>query len=84
MAHMIESLNGVAQIAYAGDVPWHGLGTKVPNDLTPEQMLDAAGLNWTVEKVPAYANVAGQNVAIGQSALVRSMDRDKAGNILLS
>jgi hypothetical protein len=81
---MIESLNGVAQIAYAGDVPWHGLGTKVPNDLTPEQMLDAAGLNWTVEKVPAYANVAGQNVAIGQSALVRSMDRDKAGNILLS
>ena len=74
MAHMIEMVNGKAQMAYAGDVPWHGLGTKVPNDLTPEQMLDAAGLNWSVEKVPAYAKVGGKNVAIGQSALVRSMD----------
>ena len=74
MAHMIEEVNGVAQMAYAGDVPWHGLGTKVPNDLTPEQMLDAAGLNWTVDKVPAYAKVNGSNVAIGQSALVRSRD----------
>ena len=74
MAHMIETVNGKAQMAYAGDVPWHGLGTKVPNDLTPEQMLDAAGLNWSVEKVPAYANVGGKQVDIGQSALVRSMD----------
>jgi phage/plasmid-like protein (TIGR03299 family) len=74
MAHMIESVNGKAQMAYAGDVPWHGLGTKVPNDLTPTQMLEAAGLNWSVEKVPAYAKVGGKNVAIGQSALVRSFD----------
>jgi len=74
MAHMIESVNGKAQMAYAGDVPWHGLGTKVPNDLTPAQMLEAAGLNWSVEKVPAYAKVGGKNVAIGQSALVRSFD----------
>ena len=74
MAHMIEEINGKAQMAYAGDVPWHGLGTKVPNDLTPIQMLDAAGLDWTVEKIPAYAKVGGRDVEIGQSALVRSMD----------
>ncbi len=74
MAHMIEMVNGKAQMAYAGDVPWHGLGTKVPADLTPEQMLDAAGLNWSVTKVPAYATIAGEQVAIGQSALVRSFD----------
>jgi phage/plasmid-like protein (TIGR03299 family) len=74
MAHMIESVDGKAQMAYAGDTPWHGLGTKVPNDLTPLQMLEAAGLNWSVEKVPAYAKVGGKNVAIGQSALVRSFD----------
>jgi phage/plasmid-like protein (TIGR03299 family) len=71
---MIEMVNGKAQMAYAGDVPWHGLGTKVPADLTPEQMLDAAGLNWSVTKVPAYATIAGEQVAIGQSALVRSFD----------
>ena len=74
MAHMIEEIDGVAQMAYAGALPWHGLGTKVPNDLTPEQMLEAAGLDWTVEKIPAFANIAGKEVNIGQSALVRSRD----------
>lgn len=74
MAHMIEMVNGKAQMAYAGDVPWHGLGTQVPADLTPEQMLEAAGLNWSVRKVPAYAEIAGQQVAVGHSALVRSFD----------
>jgi phage/plasmid-like protein (TIGR03299 family) len=74
MAHEIEEINGKAQMAYAGDVPWHGLGVKVPADLTPTQMLDAAGLNWSVEKVPAYAKIAGKQVAVGQSALVRSTD----------
>ena len=58
MAHNIEMLNGVAQMAYAGDVPWHGLGTRVPNDLTPAQMLETAGLDWTVDKIPAFATVA--------------------------
>jgi phage/plasmid-like protein (TIGR03299 family) len=74
MAHMIEEVNGIAQMAYSGETPWHGLGTKVPNDLTPVQMLDAAGLNWTVEKIPAFATVAGEQIAVGKSALVRSRD----------
>ena len=74
MAHEIEHVNGKAQMAYVGDVPWHGLGVKVPADLTPDQMLEAAGLNWSVEKIPAYAKVGGKQVKIGQSALVRSFD----------
>jgi len=75
MAHMIEMINGKAQMAYTGEVPWHGLGTLVPADLTPAQMLEAAGLDWTVEKIPAYAEVAGQKVAVGKSALVRNIDQ---------
>jgi phage/plasmid-like protein (TIGR03299 family) len=71
---MIEMVDGKAQMAYAGELPWHGLGTKVPADLTPVQMLEAAGLDWSVEKIPAFAKVGGKNVNIGQSALVRSMD----------
>ena len=31
-------------MAYAGEVPWHVLGRKVSNDLTPEQMVKAAGV----------------------------------------
>jgi phage/plasmid-like protein (TIGR03299 family) len=74
MAHMIEMVNGKAQMAYSGDTPWHGLGVKVPSDLTPIQMLEAAGLNWSVEKVPAFADIAGIRTPVGQSALVRSSD----------
>lgn len=48
MAHLIETM------AYAGEVPWHGLGTKVDNTMSPDEMLVAAGLDWTVSKRPAY------------------------------
>lgn len=75
MAHNIEFVDGKAQMAYAGETPWHGLGTPVPADLTPEQMLEAAGLDWTVSKVPAYSKVGGKNVDIGWSALVRDRDQ---------
>lgn len=74
MAHELEIVNGVAQMAYAGETPWHGLGKKVPYDLTPEQMLDAAGLNWTVRKVPAFATIGDVQINIGHSALVRDID----------
>jgi hypothetical protein len=68
MAHMVETM------AWSGEVPWHGLGKKVLPDLTPEQMLYEAGLDWTVEKIPAFAEVNGKKVAVGKSALVRSSD----------
>jgi phage/plasmid-like protein (TIGR03299 family) len=74
VAHEIEMIGNVAQMAYAGETPWHGLGHRVPADLTPEQMLEAAGLNWEVEKIPAYAKVGGKNVRVGRSALVRKTD----------
>ena len=45
MAHMIETM------AYAGEVPWHGLGVPVSNDLTPAQMMQKAGLDWKVREV---------------------------------
>ena len=48
MSHEIETM------AYAGETPWHGLGNKVSNDMTPEEMLVAAQLNWTVSKRQAY------------------------------
>jgi len=64
----------IETIAYAGETPWHGLGTKVPADLSPDQMLKKAGLDWSVRKVQAYAEVAGKKVAVGKSALVRDSD----------
>jgi len=66
MAHMVETM------AYAGEVPWHGLGTKVPADLTPEQMLEAAGLDWEVEKVDL--TYGDNQIVPGKKGLVRSSD----------
>ena len=40
MSHKVEKM------AYAGQTPWHGLGQKVSNDLTPQEMLVAAELDW--------------------------------------
>ncbi len=57
MAHMIEFLDGKASMAYAGETPWHGLGTEVPNDLTPAQMLKAAGLDWKVNPVISFVKI---------------------------
>lgn len=75
MSHELEMrADGTARMVYAGQKPWHELGKEISSDLTPEQVLIEAGLDWTVEKVPAYATVAGKKTAIGWSALVRSED----------
>jgi phage/plasmid-like protein (TIGR03299 family) len=49
MAALIETM------AYTGEVPWHGLGNAVSPDMTPEQMVEAAGLNWEVHARPIRA-----------------------------
>lgn len=81
MAHELEIVNGEAQMAYAGDVPWHGLGTKVSNDLTPVQMMQKAGLDWEVEKVDAFVEIGGQRIKTGQQALVRTSDNSVLTNV---
>ena len=81
MAHMIEMINGKAQMAYAGDTPWHGLGTRVPNDLTPVQMLEAAGLDWSVEPVEFFNDTATTEIYTGMKSLVRSLDSKVLTNI---
>jgi phage/plasmid-like protein (TIGR03299 family) len=75
MAHLVETM------AYAGETPWHGLGIPVHNDLTPDQMLVKAGLDWTVDKIPAHVRINGDVVPTGQHALVRSSDGKILSNI---
>ena len=68
MAHQVETM------AYAGELPWHGLGVPVSNDLTPVQMMEKAGVDWTVEEVETFINYRGDQKPTGQKALVRSTD----------
>jgi phage/plasmid-like protein (TIGR03299 family) len=74
MAHEVEMINGVAQMAYAGSKPWHGLGVEVSNDLTPEQMMMKAGLDWQVNEVESFIEFNGEKVPTGQKSLVRETD----------
>ena len=75
MAHMVETM------AYAGETPWHGLGDAVSNDLTPQQMMQKAGLDWTVEKHDAFIQVGDDRIPTGQQALVRSSDNKVLTNV---
>ena len=75
MAHEVETM------AYAGQTPWHGLGVPVNNDLTPDQMMVKAGLDWEVEKVDAFVRVGNQEIRTGQQALVRSSDNKILTNV---
>lgn len=59
MSHEVETM------AYSGAVPWHGLGTQVDSDLSPEEMMKAAGLDWTVSKRPLMTS---------QTPVVRTKD----------
>lgn len=75
MAHNVETM------AYAGEVPWHGLGVPVSNDLTPVQMMEKAGLNWTVEQIDSYVKVGDKQIPTGMKSLVRSSDNKVLTNI---
>jgi phage/plasmid-like protein (TIGR03299 family) len=46
MPHNIDSM------AFHGDPPWHGLGVRVPEHISAEGMIRAAGLDWRVEMEP--------------------------------
>jgi phage/plasmid-like protein (TIGR03299 family) len=74
MSHELEIVNGNAKMVYVGEVPWHGLGVEIPSDLTPEQVLEKADLNWSVEKETCFVKLNGKFVDAGIKALVRSSD----------
>jgi phage/plasmid-like protein (TIGR03299 family) len=72
MSHAIES------IAWVSERPWHGLGIEVSNDMSTDDMLVAASLDWTVSQRPLYfPKEAGSKImqrAHGKFALTRDSD----------
>lgn len=71
MAHEIVN----EQIAYANEVPWHGIGARMQPDQSPEEFLEAAGLNWEVNPYPVYNQIDGEFVEVpGRVTMRRSTD----------
>ena len=74
----------VETMAYAGETPWHGFGNRVMPNLSPEEIMKEAGVDWTVSKQPLYMNVnrsAGNKLAnfdfrkTDMTALIRDTDQ---------
>ena len=73
MAHEVE------QMAYANEVPWHGLGFNISADATIEQWQTAAGLDWTVKKAPVLYVNGSQHVFKDRFVLYRDTDSKPMG-----
>jgi phage/plasmid-like protein (TIGR03299 family) len=74
MAHLVETM------AYAGQTPWHGLGNRVSPDISIEEMLKEAGLDWGVNKEKIYAQIQG--LGLKEIKDHYALIRDKDNSIL--
>jgi phage/plasmid-like protein (TIGR03299 family) len=83
MAHDLEiGEDGQAKMFYVGDVPWHGLGTKLEAPPTSEEAIKAAGLDWTVMTAPLFMDGPdGAKIAVPRRAVIRSTDRRLLGTV---
>ena len=52
MPHDLATTNGQTAMMYAGETPWHGLGTKLDEPATAAEAIEAAGLNYYVDLRP--------------------------------
>ena len=52
MPHELATTNGQTAMMYAGETPWHGLGTKLDEPASAAEAIEAAGLNYHVDLRP--------------------------------
>ena len=83
MAHELTLNNNVAEMAYVGETPWHGLGQKLQPGASIEKWLEAAGMQWTVRKtkIQYFADRANTDLRVDDEAvmLVRSDNGRRLG-----
>jgi phage/plasmid-like protein (TIGR03299 family) len=57
MAHELTFTNGLAEMAYVGETPWHGLGQILVPGASIEDWRLAAGMNWDIIRKPVMFDV---------------------------
>ncbi len=72
MSHDIDTSNNRANIAYRGQLPWHGLGFAIEDGDSVEVIREKAGLNWQIKKATMLAQLEDGKV-LDASSLNRSI-----------
>jgi phage/plasmid-like protein (TIGR03299 family) len=75
MSHAVESM------MYAGETPWHKLGTKVNENILTADAIKAAGLDWNVKAVPLYTGQEYGSKEVPNRAVLRETDNRILGII---
>lgn len=74
MAHMIDMSNSRANVAFANEVPWHGLGRELTPDADIETWRREAGLEFEVKASPVLFDLGedkGPREFVGRNVLYR-------------
>ncbi len=77
MAHLIDLSNYRANIAFVGEVPWHGLGSKLNPGTSFDTWLKEAGLDWEAKKARISFNDEDGETHQGTSEVVYRSDTKK-------
>lgn len=79
MAHLIDFSNSRANIAYQGETPWHGLGSKIDRDSSIDTWRVEAGLNWEAVKTNVQYNVNGKIITSPNEIIYRNDTLEQLG-----
>jgi phage/plasmid-like protein (TIGR03299 family) len=71
MAHMIDTSNDRANIAYVGETPWHGLGQQLTDGADIATWQREAGLEWHAKKAPVLYQNGSLRMFGGKSVIYR-------------
>lgn len=77
MGHNLATTNGRTSMMYAGEVPWHGLGTRLEEPATAREAIEAASLNYLAEL---------KNIQTGDGTPVpqrKAVVRSDSGDVLI-
>lgn len=67
MSHALDETYGLdSSMVYAGDLPWHQFGTRIPAGLTVDEAIEACpAVNFTTKTVPLFYNSPTRDIVGG-------------------